>query len=55
MQQRPLSRTDIRVSAFCLGTMAQLETNLASSDLELSEEVTAGIEAIHTRQPNPGP
>jgi aryl-alcohol dehydrogenase-like predicted oxidoreductase len=36
-------------------TMAQLETNLASIDLELSDEVTASIEAIHTRQPNPGP
>jgi aryl-alcohol dehydrogenase-like predicted oxidoreductase len=36
-------------------TMAQLEQNLASIDLELSEAVLAEIEAVHTRQPNPSP
>ena len=36
-------------------TMAQLETNLGSMDVELSGEVVGGIEAIHTQQPNPGP
>jgi len=36
-------------------TLEQLETNLASADLTLSEEVIAGIEAIHTGQPNPAP
>ena len=35
--------------------LQQLETNLASIDLVLSEEVIAGIEAIHTAQPNPAP
>lgn len=33
----------------------QLASNLASIDLVLSDEVIAGIEAIHTRQPNPAP
>ncbi|MCG6895860.1 MAG: NADP(H)-dependent aldo-keto reductase [Thiocapsa sp.] len=36
-------------------TLAQLEIDLASIDLTLSEELIAGIEAIHTRQPNPAP
>ena len=36
-------------------TMAQLQSNLASAELTLSEEVMAGIEAIHRRQPNPAP
>jgi aryl-alcohol dehydrogenase-like predicted oxidoreductase len=36
-------------------TMAQLEQNLGSIDLELSDEVLADIEVVHTRQPNPSP
>ena len=36
-------------------TLEQLATNLASLDITLSEEVTAGIEAIHRGQPNPAP
>lgn len=36
-------------------SMTQLEENIASLSLTLSEEVLAGIEAIHTRQPNPCP
>lgn len=36
-------------------TPEQLEANLASADLTLSDEVIAQIEAIHTRQPNPAP
>jgi aryl-alcohol dehydrogenase-like predicted oxidoreductase len=35
--------------------MEQLETDLASSELKLSDEVLAGIEAIHRDQPNPAP
>jgi aryl-alcohol dehydrogenase-like predicted oxidoreductase len=35
--------------------MDQLEANLASSGLRLSDEVLAGIEAIHTEHPNPSP
>jgi aryl-alcohol dehydrogenase-like predicted oxidoreductase len=36
-------------------TLEQLEANLASADLSLSEEVISGIEEIHRRQPNPAP
>ncbi|MGE8496205.1 MAG: NADP(H)-dependent aldo-keto reductase [Pseudomonas sp.] len=36
-------------------TLEQLESNLTSSELTLSEEVLAGIEAIHKAQPNPAP
>lgn len=36
-------------------TLEQLESNLASIDLELDDAVIAEIEAIHTRQPNPAP
>jgi aryl-alcohol dehydrogenase-like predicted oxidoreductase len=36
-------------------TQAQLAANIASIDLALPDEVLAGIEAIHTGQPNPAP
>jgi aryl-alcohol dehydrogenase-like predicted oxidoreductase len=36
-------------------TLAQLEENLGSLDLHLSQELLEGIEAIHRRQPNPAP
>jgi aryl-alcohol dehydrogenase-like predicted oxidoreductase len=36
-------------------TMEQLEADLGSLDLGLPDEVTKEIEAIHIRQPNPGP
>ncbi|HEY0286190.1 MAG TPA: NADP(H)-dependent aldo-keto reductase [Pseudomonas sp.] len=36
-------------------TLEQLESNLASFDLVLSDEVLAGIDAIHKDQPNPAP
>jgi aryl-alcohol dehydrogenase-like predicted oxidoreductase len=36
-------------------TMEQLDSNIASFDLKLSDEVLAGIEAIHQDQPNPAP
>ena len=36
-------------------SMAQLESNIASIDLELSDEVLAGIEEIHQQHPNPSP
>jgi aryl-alcohol dehydrogenase-like predicted oxidoreductase len=35
--------------------MAQLKTDIASIDLELSEELLADIEAIHSTHPNPCP
>jgi len=36
-------------------TLKQLETNLGSLDVALSDEVLAEIEAVHTGQPNPSP
>ncbi|WP_457789093.1 NADP(H)-dependent aldo-keto reductase [Pseudomonas sp. PL-6] len=36
-------------------SLTQLDSNLASAELRLSEEVLAGIEAIHKAQPNPAP
>jgi len=36
-------------------TMAQLEADLGSLDVTLSDEVTEEIEAVHRRQPNPAP
>ncbi|MGB0712722.1 MAG: NADP(H)-dependent aldo-keto reductase [Gammaproteobacteria bacterium] len=36
-------------------TIEQLESNIASAELVLGDEVLEGIEAIHTRQPNPSP
>ncbi|WP_303906989.1 NADP(H)-dependent aldo-keto reductase [Thiohalomonas denitrificans] len=36
-------------------TMAQLQSNIASAGLSLAPEVMEGIEAIHTRHPNPSP
>ncbi len=36
-------------------SMEQLKENIASIDVELSEEVLKGIEKIHNEMPNPGP
>lgn len=36
-------------------TLEQLDSNIASAQLLLSDEVLAGIEAIHKDQPNPAP
>ncbi|MDO8711173.1 aldo/keto reductase, partial [Pseudomonas sp.] len=36
-------------------TLEQLESNIASFELKLSDEVLAGIEAIHKDHPNPAP
>ena len=36
-------------------TLEQLESNIASQELQLSPELLEGIEAIHRGQPNPGP
>ena len=36
-------------------TMEQLETNIASADIELSDELVQAIEAIHADNPNPCP
>jgi len=36
-------------------SMAQLQSNLASAELDLSKNIIDGIEAIHQGQPNPAP
>lgn len=36
-------------------SLAQLQTNIDSAGVTLSDEVLAGIEAIHVAQPNPAP
>jgi len=36
-------------------TMEQLKENIASIDVDLSNEVLEGIEAIHAQIPNPAP
>jgi aryl-alcohol dehydrogenase-like predicted oxidoreductase len=36
-------------------TLEQLDSNLASVDLKLTDEVLTGIEAIHKDHPNPAP
>ena len=36
-------------------SIEQLDSNLASSELTLSADLLAGIEAIHKAQPNPAP
>ncbi|MNG08725.1 putative aldo-keto reductase [compost metagenome] len=36
-------------------SLEQLDADLASSGLKLSDEILAGIEAIHRDQPNPAP
>jgi len=36
-------------------TMEQLASNIASIDINFSDEVVEGVEAIHTRHPNPCP
>jgi aryl-alcohol dehydrogenase-like predicted oxidoreductase len=36
-------------------TLEQLRSNIDSAQVQLSDEVLAGIEAIHRKQPNPAP
>ena len=35
--------------------MAQLKENIDAFDINLSDEILQGIEAIHRQQPNPAP
>lgn len=49
------SRPFVTANIIGATTPEQLEINLASIDVTLSDEVIAGIEAIHARQPNPAP
>lgn len=45
------------VTSNIIGTtrLEQLDSNLASLDLKLTDELLAGIKRIHTEQPNPTP
>ncbi len=49
------SRSFVTSNIIGATTLEQLETNLNSSELTLSDEVLEAIEAIHTGQPNPAP
>ncbi|MCJ8170673.1 NADP(H)-dependent aldo-keto reductase [Atopomonas sediminilitoris] len=49
------SRTFVTSNIIGATNLQQLESNLASSELQFSEEVLQGIETIHRQQPNPAP
>lgn len=49
------SRSFVTSNIIGATTLEQLESNLASAELVLSDDVLAGIEAIHKDQPNPAP
>ena len=49
------SRPFVTANIIGATTLEQLESNLASAELSLPEAVLEGIEAIHTRHPNPSP
>jgi aryl-alcohol dehydrogenase-like predicted oxidoreductase len=49
------SRSFLTANIIGATSMEQLRDNIASVDVELSDEVLAGIEEIHTRYPNPSP
>lgn len=49
------SRSFLTANIIGATTMAQLETDIASADIELSDELIEAIEAIHADNPNPCP
>ncbi|WP_211825061.1 NADP(H)-dependent aldo-keto reductase [Kistimonas asteriae] len=49
------SRSFVTSNIIGATTLEQLDSNLASSELTLSDEVLEAIEAIHAEQPNPAP
>jgi aryl-alcohol dehydrogenase-like predicted oxidoreductase len=49
------SRSFLAANIIGATPMEQLRENIASIDMELSDEVLAGIEEIHTRYPNSSP
>ncbi len=49
------SRSFVTSNIIGATTLEQLESNLQSSELALSDEVLNAIEKIHTEQPNPSP
>lgn len=49
------SRTFVTANIIGATTLDQLESNLRSSELTLSDDVLEAIETVHTQQPNPAP
>jgi aryl-alcohol dehydrogenase-like predicted oxidoreductase len=49
------SRSFVTSNIIGATTLEQLDSNIASFELDLSDEVLAGIDAIHKSQPNPAP
>jgi len=49
------SRSFVTSNIIGATTLEQLDSNIESFELELTEEVLAGIDAIHKAQPNPAP
>ncbi|ADC61236.1 NADP(H)-dependent aldo-keto reductase [Allochromatium vinosum] len=49
------SRPFVTANIIGATTLTQLESNIGSLDLTLDDAVIAGIESIHTKQPNPAP
>ena len=49
------SRSFVTSNIIGATTLEQLDSNLASSELKLSDELLQAIETIHTEQPNPAP
>ena len=49
------SRSFVTSNIIGATTLEQLDSNIASFQLDLSDEVLAGIDAIHKSQPNPAP
>jgi len=49
------SRPFVTANIIGATSMAQLKENISSIDISLNDELIAGIEAIHTEQPNPCP
>lgn len=49
------SRPFVTANIIGATTLKQLESNIGSLDVTLDDAVIAGIESIHTKQPNPAP
>ena len=49
------SRSFLTANIIGATTMAQLESNIASMEIQLSNDVLEAIESIHQQHPNPAP
>jgi aryl-alcohol dehydrogenase-like predicted oxidoreductase len=49
------SRSFVAATIIGATTLAQLQENIASTEVHLSDDVIAAIDAIHQRWPNPCP